>query len=69
MCLQAGYDSEGSEGEEDEDLQKNEWMGFNPPYSEAVEYEEIIGLPSYKLSKNPMWDALLRFGVTLLGLF
>ena len=54
MFLQAGYDSEGSEGEEEEDLQKNEWMGFNPPYSEAVEYEEIIGLPSYKLSKNPM---------------
>jgi hypothetical protein len=53
-CWQAGYDSEGSEGEEEEDLQKSEWMGFNPPYSEAVEYEEIIGLPSYKLSKNPM---------------
>ncbi len=51
---QAGYDSEGSEGEDEEDLQKNEWMGFNPPYAEAVEYEEIIGLPSYKISKNPM---------------
>ena len=54
LCWQAGYDSEGSEGEEEEDLQKTEWMGFNPPYAEAVEYEEMVGLTSYKISKNPM---------------
>ena len=42
MCWQAGYESEGSEGEEEQDLQKTEWMGFNPPYSEAVEYDTVI---------------------------
>jgi hypothetical protein len=36
-CLfQAGYESEGDEGEEEQDLQKTGWMGNNPPYSEAV---------------------------------
>ena len=56
--MQAGYDSEGSEGEEEEDLKKTEWMGNNPPYAEAVEYEEIIGLPSYKISKNPRFEKI-----------
>lgn len=53
--LQAGYESEGSEGEEEEDLKKTEWMGNNPPYAEAVEYEEMVGLTSYKISKNPRY--------------
>ncbi len=53
LCWQAGYESEGSEGEDEEDLKKTEWMGNNPPYAEAVEYEEMVGLTSYKISKNP----------------
>lgn len=34
--FQAGYESEGDNAEEEEDLQKTGWMGNNPPFSEAV---------------------------------
>ncbi len=36
LILQAGYESEGEDGEEEQDLEKTEWMGNNPPYAEAV---------------------------------